>query len=49
MGGSSGPQGQVTSSALLSFFPSKEKSECRVASEIYLSDLIRLGNGLSVR
>jgi hypothetical protein len=49
MGGSSGPQGQVTSSALLSFFPPKKKIDCRVASEIHLNDLIRLGNGLSVR
>jgi hypothetical protein len=49
MGGSFGPRGQVTSSALFSFSPPKKKIDCRVASEIYLSDLIRLGNGLSVR
>jgi hypothetical protein len=49
MGGSSGPQGQVTSSALLSFFPPEKKIDCRAASEIHLRDLIRLGNGLSVR
>jgi hypothetical protein len=49
MGGSSEPQGQVTSSALLPFFPPKKKIDCRIASEIHLNDLIRLGNELSVR
>jgi len=35
--------------SVIPFFPPKKKIDCRVASEIHLNDLIRLGNELSVR